>query len=75
MIFYIFKPLTLCGHVRLAVALFLSGMLLLYTAIIAPAQVFVWEFKEEECNVFPTLFFDIFVDLFFMVIIALIFQV
>jgi hypothetical protein len=73
MISTFFRSLTLCGHVRLAVALFSSGLLLLYTAIIAPAQVFVWEFKEEECNVFPTLYFDIVVDLFFMVIIALIF--
>ncbi len=50
-----------------AVQLFISGLLLLYTAIIAPVQVFVWEFNEEECNVFPTLYFDIFVDIFFMV--------
>jgi hypothetical protein len=47
--------------------LFVSGMLLLYTAIVAPAQVFLWEFNEEECNVFPTLYFDIFVDVFFIV--------
>jgi hypothetical protein len=47
--------------------LFLSGMLLLYTAIIAPVQVFVWEFDEEECNLFPTLYFDIGVDIFFLV--------
>jgi hypothetical protein len=51
----------------LAVVLFLSGVLLLYTAIVSPAQIFVWEFKDEECNVFPTLYFDIFVDIFFMV--------
>ena len=56
---------TLC--VLHAVMLVISGTLLLYTAIIAPAQIFLWEFKEEECNVFPTLYFDIFVDLFFMV--------
>ncbi len=51
----------------MAVVLFLSGVLLLYTAIVSPAQIFVWEFKDEECNVFPTLYFDIFVDIFFMV--------
>ena len=51
----------------MAACLFVSGTLLLYTAIISPAQVFLWEFKEDECNVFPTLYFDIFVDLFFMV--------
>jgi hypothetical protein len=50
-----------------AAFLFVSGTLLLYTAIISPAQVFLWEFKEDECNVFPTLYFDIFVDFFFMV--------
>ena len=53
--------------VVLAGFLFMSGMLLLYTAIIAPAQVFLWEFNEEECNVFPTLYFDILVDIFFLV--------
>jgi hypothetical protein len=42
-------------------------MLLLYTAVIAPVQVFIWEFNEEECNMFPTLYFDIYVDIFFMV--------
>jgi hypothetical protein len=50
-----------------AVQLFVSGVLLLYTAIIAPVQVFVWEFNDEECNVFPTLYFDIGVDIFFIV--------
>jgi hypothetical protein len=67
------KPLLcICGFrplhsVCVAAFLFVSGTLLLYTAIISPAQVFLWEFKEEECNVFPTLYFDIFVDIFFMV--------
>ena len=50
-----------------AVLLFCSGTLLLYTAIIAPVQIFVWEFDEEKCNVFPSLYFDMFVDIFFMV--------
>jgi hypothetical protein len=54
-------------HHLLTGVLFLSGMLLLYTAIIAPAQVFLWEFNEVECNTFPTLYFDIAVDLFFLV--------
>jgi hypothetical protein len=45
----------------------MSGVLLLYTAIIAPVQIFLWEFNEEECNKFPSLFFDVFVDVFFMV--------
>ncbi len=45
----------------------MSGALLLYTAIIAPVQIFLWEFNEEECNMFPSLYFDVFVDLFFIV--------
>ena len=45
----------------------MSALLLLYTAIAAPVQVFVWEVNEEECNIFPTLYFDIIVDVFFMV--------
>jgi hypothetical protein len=53
--------------VLVAAMLVISGTLLLYTAIIAPAQIFLWEFKEEECSIFPTLYFDIFVDLFFIV--------
>jgi len=40
--------------------------MLLYTAIIAPVQIFLWEFNDEECNKFPTLFFDVLVDVFFM---------
>ncbi len=47
--------------------LLISGFLLFYTAIIAPAQVFLWEFNDDECNSFPTLYFDVFVDSFFMV--------
>ncbi len=53
--------------ILLAGQLFISGILLLYTAVIAPAQVFIWEFDDEQCNYFPTLYFDIFVDLFFLV--------
>ena len=52
---------------NIAGQLFISGILLLYTALIAPVQVFVWEFDEEECNTFPTLYFDIVVDIFFLV--------
>jgi hypothetical protein len=51
----------------LAAILFISGVLLLYTVIMAPVQIFVWEFDEDECNVFPTMYFDICVDIFFMV--------
>jgi hypothetical protein len=47
--------------------LFVSGVLLLYTAIIAPVQIFLWEFDDTKCNVFPTLYFDLVVDVFFLV--------
>jgi hypothetical protein len=67
MIFFFTVSFGFCYGLYLAVVLFLSGVLLLYTAIVSPAQIFVWEFKDEECNVFPTLYFDIFVDIFFMV--------
>jgi hypothetical protein len=50
--------------------LFTSGVLLLYTAIIAPAQIFLWEFNDAECNNFPSLYFDVLVDLFFLVCFA-----
>ena len=43
-----------------------SGALLLYTAVIVPVQIFVWSY-EDPCVMFPTLYFDILVDLFFMV--------
>jgi hypothetical protein len=56
------------AHAKLlAVLLFVSGTFLLYTVIMAPVQIFVWEFNETECNLFPTLYFDMFVDMFFMV--------
>ncbi len=51
----------------MAALLFLSGILLLYTAVIAPVQIFLWEFSEVECVNFPTLYFDICVDIFFLV--------
>jgi hypothetical protein len=59
--------LLLCFGWILAGLLFISGVMLLYTAIIAPVQIFLWEFNDEECNKFPTLFFDVLVDVFFMV--------
>ncbi len=52
---------------HIAGQLFISGLLLFYTAIIAPVQVFIWEFDEEECDTFPTLLFDVVVDIFFLV--------
>jgi hypothetical protein len=44
----------------------LSGALLLYTAIIVPVQILMWNY-EDPCVMFPTLYFDLLVDLFFMV--------
>jgi hypothetical protein len=46
--------------------LFISGILLLYTAIVVPAQIFLWDYTDL-CSKFPTLYFDAFVDIFFMV--------
>jgi hypothetical protein len=46
--------------------LFMSGILLLYTAVMVPVQIFMWE-QVDSCSAFPTLFFDIFVDIFFLV--------
>ena len=51
----------------MAAIVFLSGTFLLYTAVISPAQIFLWESDETECKVFPTLYFDLFVDTFFIV--------
>ena len=51
----------------MAAIVFLSGVFLLYTAVIAPAQIFLWESDEVECKVFPTLYFDVCVDTFFLV--------
>jgi hypothetical protein len=50
----------------LAAMLFCSGMLLLYSSVIVPFQICVWDY-EDACNMFPTLFFDFFVDTFFLV--------
>ena len=43
-----------------------SAALLLYTATIVPIQVCMWNY-DDPCNMFPTLYFDVFVDAFFMV--------
>ena len=46
--------------------LFVSGTLLFYTATVVPVQIFIWDYSDP-CNMFPTLYFDVLVDLFFMV--------
>ena len=47
--------------------LFLSGLLLFYTAIIVPVQLCLWSY-DDPCNAFTTLYFDVLVDSFFLVI-------
>ena len=47
--------------------LFLSGLLLLYSAAVVPFQICMWDYNDP-CNTFPTLKLDIFVDTFFLVI-------
>ncbi len=43
-----------------------STVLLIYTAVIVPVQICMWNY-DDPCNMFPTLYFDVFVDAFFMV--------
>ena len=43
-----------------------SGFLLLYSAMVVPVQLCMWDY-DDPCNKFPTLYFDVFVDIFFMV--------
>jgi hypothetical protein len=50
----------------MAVMLFSSGTLLFYTAMVVPVQIFMWDYSDP-CNTFPTLYFDVLVDLFFIV--------
>jgi hypothetical protein len=53
-----------------AAILFLSGALLLYTALVVPIQILVWDYSDP-CQTFPTLYFDIGVDTFFLVSLVL----
>jgi hypothetical protein len=46
--------------------LFLSGALLVYTALIVPVQICLWAY-DDPCDIFPTLQLDIIVDTFFLV--------
>jgi hypothetical protein len=46
--------------------LFVSAVLLLYTAVVAPVQIFLWDYSNP-CEHFPTLYLDILVDSFFLV--------
>ncbi len=53
------------GCVRAAVEIF-SGCLLLYTAFVVPVQLSFWN-SNDPCDTNPTLPFDMFTDLFFLV--------
>ena len=44
----------------------ISLLLLFYTAVIVPVQILIWKY-DDPCVMFPTLYFDLLVDLFFMV--------
>jgi hypothetical protein len=43
-----------------------NAIFLIYTGALAPVQICLWNY-EDACNAFPTLYFDVFVDSFFLV--------
>ncbi len=43
-----------------------NAFFLIYTMVIVPVQICLWNY-EDPCNKFPTLYFDLLVDTFFMV--------
>jgi hypothetical protein len=55
-----FAPRTVAGM------LVTRTLALFYTAVIVPVQICMWNY-EDPCNMFPTLAFDVIVDVFFMV--------
>ena len=55
----------LCGSAPAGVNI-TSALLLLYTSVIVPVQILIWNY-DDPCVMFPTLFFDMFVDVFFVV--------
>jgi hypothetical protein len=44
-----------------------NAIFLVYTGALAPLQICFWSY-DDPCNNFPTLFFDVFVDSFFLVL-------
>uniref|UniRef100_A0A7S0M770 Ion transport domain-containing protein n=1 Tax=Cryptomonas curvata TaxID=233186 RepID=A0A7S0M770_9CRYP len=52
----------------------LSGLFLIYTSAVVPVQLFMWNY-DDPCNKFPTLFFDVAVDSFFLLEVLLQFAV
>ena len=47
--------------------LLMNAMMLFYSAAIVPVQLSFWE-QQDICYVPPTIYFDVFVDSFFLVI-------
>ena len=43
-----------------------STLLILYTAVVVPVQICMWDY-DDPCTMFPTLPFDVIVDCFFLV--------
>ncbi len=43
-----------------------NSLFLAYTAVIAPVQICLWNYNDP-CNSIATLYFDAFVDIFFLV--------
>jgi hypothetical protein len=52
-----------------AVMMVCNALLLVYTGVVAPLQICLWSY-DDPCNYFPTLFFDVFVDCFFLVVLT-----
>ena len=50
--------------------LFISAVLLAYSAVVVPFQICMWDYSDP-CNTFPTLNFDMFVDTFFLVMLVI----
>ncbi len=46
-----------------------SAIFLFYTAVVVPYQICLWNY-DDPCNMFPSLYFDVIVDVFFMVLAA-----
>jgi hypothetical protein len=49
-----------------SVMMIFNAIFLVYTGALAPLQICLWNY-EDPCNAFPTLYFDVFVDSFFLV--------
>ena len=53
--------------------LLISGIFLLYSSVVVPFQIFMWDYSDA-CNTFPTLILDVCIDTFFMVILKSLFR-